>query len=428
MVAIAAIVAMLGSALVLARLSDEPTGGIARLPTTGPASSAPTTSSRPSAAPRVERLIEASNVALPHAPSILLFERVGDDLGDIRIRSWSAGEEPVTVRTLPGAVPDDGPVFPVLAPDHLHVMLLSLASGDPASAGSARLLGEDGASLWSATGISASSGAVWSEDSRLVVLAAQPRQWRLVRIGDSGRAREQVVKLPFDVYLPSPIPIGSITVPDVEPRTIPVGFSADGRWVYGGVVSPQLNLLIGAFRVSVKDGSVERVRTFGVGEADGLAPRPGTLGPRLIDPVTGRIATGRINSDTTGGPQTVEVRAPDSSYLFSVDAPVTVGTEWGPDGGLFALTTDSPVNSHHTELVRIGADGTIGPSIVETGPITAAMLIGVSGRYAAIAILAFEPSEAAEVVLIDVDDPTIRSAVPISIDGNGSILGLGLEP
>ena len=433
MVAIA-ILTIVGSAIGLARLSDGGPAGPAR--SAAAAGRSPDPRGVESMAPaatgigRVEQLIGAPDRPLVGAPEVTLSERAGPDLGDLRIRSWATGHGLTTVRIIPRALAGlaTEPIFPVLSPDRRRVLVLVLNTDVGVAADRARLVDSDGAVLWTGDGIAAASGALWSADGRLVVTAGQPRRWHLVSIGPSGRALDRVVSLPGDVFLPNPTPIGSISLPDIEARTVPVGFSADGRWIYGGVISPQLGLLIGEFRVSLDGIRVERVLDFRVGQRDGLVPQPGTLGTRTVDPLTGRTATRRVGGDTSGYPGTVEVRNPDAGFAFLVPSVATLGVEWGSDGGLYALTADSPVLPSWTRLVRVGRDGVSGQPILETGPVARSFLVGVRDRFAAIATFVTRPAVSGQVLLVDVDDPTRIAAVGLPVDAADPLIAAGLDP
>ena len=247
-------------------------------------------------------------------------------------------------------------------------------------------------------------------------------------INRAGIATDRVVRLPAEVFLPSPTPIGAISIPRLDPRTLPLGFSADGRWAYGGIVSPELGILIGEFRVAVDGTRVERVLDLGVGRADGLVPQPGTLGGRLVDPISGRIANSRVNADTTGGAPTLEVRNADAGFAFTVDARVPLGSWWGADGGLYVLGADSILFPDRATLVRVGSDGTAGPPIVETGPITSAGFLGVRNGYAAIVISVTRPSSDAQIVLVDLADPTRISALGLPVYATAAIIAAELRP
>jgi len=442
-VALAAVVTVLAGAFGIARLSDVPpaapegslVGRAAPSTSSGhatPASASPVSSTappRPSSA-RVERLVEAGSEPLPGSPEVTLVERTGEGMHDLRISVWTPDDGRTrTIRTIRGAIPeaDVQPAFPIVAPNRRHLLILTLSRRADPSSDAARLLDDDGSVLWTGEDLAASSGALWSADSRLVVVAGLPRRWSLVRIDRPGHATERRLDLPSAIFLPTPIPPGSLSPLMLEPRTVPLGFSADGRWIYGGVISPELGLLVGAFRVSADGATVEPLRDFRVGQPDGLVPRPGTSGRRTVDPATGRVASSRINSDTTGGPQTVEVREPDASFVFSVAGPITLGEEWGGDGSLYALTANTLVFPDEVALTRIDANGMAGPPIVQTGPLTSAAFVGVRDGYAVLALLASRPNPGAELLVVDVADPSRMTARSLTLDGSEALIAASLD-
>jgi hypothetical protein len=429
-----AMVAVLGGAFAIARLSgpDRDTGTTAAsddpLALASPAASARPAASGPaprrSTAPRVEVVLDVPNRAIPGAPDIAFSRLVA---GDLQFAEWRPGDELVAT----GSVPDvlgtgETVVIPIVAPTGTRQsIILPIVAGGP-SPGPGRIVNGLGRTIWSGSELAADSGGLWSADGTLAVLAGAGRRWHLVSIEGSGSTREAavetVVELPGEVFLPLPIPNGSITIPRVAPRTIPVGFSADGRWIYGGVVSPELGIVIGEFRVRVDGGLVERVSGFGVGRADGLAPRPGTLGSRLVDPVTGRIANWRVNPDTTGGPPRLEIREADKSFAFTVDVPALLGSAWGGDGSLYVLSADAPLFPNVVTLARMDADGAVGPPLLETGPVAGGSLIDVRGGFAAIILWARGEDArgalaSAQVVTVDLANPARVSALSLPVNG-----------
>lgn len=398
--------------------------GLARSGSAGPSLPARSTGRR------VEELLDIPNRALPGAPHLMMVEQDGLDL---TIRDWTPGADLTTVRTVPKAVPAaDSAVYPVVDRAGDRLVLLSLGtdsqSSSGATAGRARLLDRGGHVLWKADGIAAESGAIWSSDGRVVVMAGNARRWHVVSLDRDGIAKDRVIPLPGEVFLPSPPPIGSISISRLDPRTIPLGFSDDGRWAYGGIVSPELGILIGEFRVALDGSKVERVLDLRVGRPDGLVPQPGTLGGRLVDPTTGRIANSRVNPDTTGGPPTLEVRNPDGGFAFVVRARAPLGSWWGDDGNLYVLTADSELYPSEADLVRVGSDGTTGSPLLATGPITSAGFLGMRDGYAAVVISVTREGYDAQIVLVDVADPTRVSALPLPIYSTPSILTAELRP
>jgi hypothetical protein len=438
LIAALSIGAVVGGAIGLANLAGNGSpsasaslGPVARAsaPTASGSGGPGTTTSR-SSRPRVEELLDIPNRPLAGAPRLTLVKQDGLDL---RVRDWVPGAELATVRTVPGAVKATDPaVFPVLAPTGGRILLFTLGGSGRAVAGTAsdgaRLIDRAGLVLWTGDDLAAQSGAVWSSDGRLVITAGNGRRWHLVSIGSGGGATERLVRLPGDVFLPSPTPIGSISISRLDPRTVPLGFSSNGRWAYGGIVSPELGILIGEFRIALDGPKVERVLDLGVGRPDGLAPRPGTLGGRVVDPVSGRIANSRVNADTTGGAPSLEVRNADASFAFDVGRAAPLGSAWGTDGGLYVLSADNFLFPARAAFERISPDGSAGPPIVATGPITSAGLIGVRNGYAAMVISVTRPSTAAQIILVDVADPTRSSALVLPGDASASIVAAELEP
>jgi hypothetical protein len=380
--------------------------------------------------PRVERLLDLPDRALAGAPHVILVEE--DGLG-LRVREWTPGAGLATVRTVRDVVTaSDTGVVPVLAPTGERIILLVLEAAASATGRSgvdqARLIDPAGRVLWTASDLAVQSGAVWSPDGRTVVVAGNGRRWHVVTIGHKETAVDRVVHLPGAVFLPFPLPIGSISTPRLDPLTVPLGFSADGRWAYGGVVSPELGYLIGEFRVALADGALEQVLDLGIGRPDGLVPEPGTIGGRLVDPLTGRIANWRVNADTPAGPPTIEVRNADNGFAFTVHGATPLGSGWDGSGGLVLLVADTPIYPSEMRLERFGPDGTAGPPILTTGPVSSAGLIGIRNGYAALVISATRPSPIAQLVLVDLADPTRISAVPIVVSDSSPIVAAELLP
>jgi hypothetical protein len=426
------LVVVVGGAIGLARLADSAatasaSGGpaVARASaSSGRASAGPSLPTR-STGRRVEELLDVPNRPLPGAPHLMVVEEDGRDL---TIRDWTPGTDLTIVRTIHNAVPETDPgSYPVVDPAGDRIVLLSLA-GAGARGDHARLLDRDGRVLWKTDSLAAVSGAIWSRNGRVVVLAGNDRRWHVVSIDMAGRAKDRVIPLPGEVFLPTPTPVGSISVPRFDPRTIPLGFSADGRWAYGGIVSPELGILIGEFRVALDGSKVERVLDMRVGGRDGLVPQPGTLGGRLVDPGSGRIANSRANPDTTGGPPTLEVRNPDAGFAFTVRGGAPLGSWWGADGGLYVLTADSQLYPSEADLVRVGPDGSSSAPLLATGPITSAGFLGLLNGYAAVVISVSREGFNAQIVLVDVADPTRISALLLPIYSTASILSAELRP
>ena len=415
------LVTIVGGAFAIARLEDR-TAAPPSAASSRPAARAnlpPAPSRAPSTGSRVEELPPIARVALPGSPETTLVERFGAGGTDLRVVVWTPDDGRTrTMRDILGVIgtDDSSPPAPILSPDRHHVLLLGTSGTGTPRLGDAQLVDDEGATVWRGVGVSTASGGLWSADSRLVVVPGQPRKWDLVGLDRAGRATDRTVQLPGEIYLPYPLPRTWLTLSTVEPRTEPLGFSADGAWIYGGVISPDLGMLIGQFRVASDGSRVEPLTDFRVGRPDGLVPRPGTIGVQVVDPTSGRIATSRINSDTTGGPRTLEVRGRDSAFQYVVGGGVTLGAAWGPDGMLYTLSADSLVYPDAIELRRTGPDGTSGPALLATDPLTTGALIGVRDGYAVVALLATRPETAMELVAVDLADPGRVTALPLDPD------------
>ena len=429
------IVAVVGGAVGLARWTPDDTGVQPRPsePSAAPvasviaaASDGPSAAPRRSTAPRIERLLALPDRALEGGPTIDLVEQDGLDL---RVLRWTPGAGLAPIGTFRGAVEEPNqPVVPVLAPGRERVVLL--LSENPPRPGvpvvTARVVDAAGSLLWTGDDIALESGVLWAADGSLVAIAANGRRWHLIAFARDGRVRDRVVELPGEIFLPPPIPIGSIGVPRVVPRTVPLGFSANGNWIYGGIVSPELGL-IGEFRVAPDGGRVERVDDLGVGRRDGLVPVPGTAGGQLVDPVLGRIANWRV-SPNANGHQTLEIRDPDGALAFTVDAGVPLGSGWDADGSLYLLAADAVVSANRATLAPVDADGLAGEPVVVTGPITGAGLLGIRAGYAAFALWATTPEVTAQIIVVDLADPSRISALGVAPDRPPRIIGADLRP
>ncbi|MEA2518980.1 MAG: hypothetical protein QOF49_1060 [Chloroflexota bacterium] len=321
----------------------------------------------------------------------------------------------------------DGYGFPIVAPAEKQVLVLRLANatGDHDMA---RLVDADGTLAWQSDDVQAISGAIWSDDGRTLVVAGRSHSWHVLSIAPDGSATDHVVSLVLDRFVPSPPPVGSLSPPGVEPRTLPLGFSADGRWIYGGFVTPELGTFGSPFRVA-RDGSrIEWSTTLGVGRRDGLVPIPDSLGQRLIDPTTGRIANWRINSNTSGGPPTIEIRGPDNGFDFLVDEQTPVGSAWGAMGELFVLSADSLLFPQRSVVVGYDEDGVAEAPLIEIGPVTGTGLLGYRDGFIGLGITVSRPQLAGQIVLVDVADRSRRTAIDLPTDVTERLAAIRLRP
>ncbi|HEY8636081.1 MAG TPA: hypothetical protein VIL81_02365 [Candidatus Limnocylindrales bacterium] len=416
-----AVIATAVGLAVLPGLSPPPTPpvGTPQLAVQPSVSSAPTSN-------RVETLVALPDSAIPGAPRPILIERVGDNAQIVR---WTTGQGLAVVASVPQAflgLPN-GAGYPVLSPTSDRLFILS--TGDDPSAGDrGRLVDSSGTVLWEGDGLIALSGVVWSADGRVVVAAAIDRTWRVITIDGASSATARTVTLPADAFPGSASRADQASPPAVAPRTVPLGFSPDGRWIYGAVISPQLASLSAEFRVATAGDRTELVKSFNVGRPDGLAPVPGTLGGRIVDPMSGSIADWRTNSDFTGGPASIEVRNADGTFAFVVHAGTPLGSAWDADGGLYVLVADTAVFPDMTSLVRVGAAGAVGRPIFQTGPVAGTNLVGVQSGFAVLGVVVGRPVSATQLVLVDLSDPGRSAAVRLTAAADGEFITASLLP
>ena len=385
----------------------------------------PSVSSAPTSN-RVETLVALPDTAIPGAPRPILIERVGDSAQIVR---WTTGQGLAVVASVPQAFLGlaNGAGYPVLSPTSDRLFILSTGD-DPSVGDRGRLVDSSGTVLWEGDGLIALSGVVWSADGRVVVAAAIDRTWRVITIDGAGSASATTVTLPPDAFPGSASRADQSSPPAVAPRTVPLGFSPDGRWIYGAVISPQLASLSAEFRVATAGDRTELVKSFNVGRPDGLAPVPGTLGGRIVDPMSGSIADWRTNSDFTGGPETIEVRNPDGTFAFVVDAGTPLGSAWDADGGLYVLVADTAVFPDMTSLARVGAAGAVGRPIFQTGPVAGTNLVGVQSGFAVLGVVVGRPVSATQLVLVDLSDPGRSAAVRLTAAADGEFITASLLP
>jgi hypothetical protein len=426
----AVVVTVVGGAIALSAISNAGPAGIG--PSAAVAIGSGSILTAASAAPkrpigaRVEQLLTLPNAAVAGAPAVDIIERDGADL---LLDRWTAGAGLTVVRRVPGALTGltDDSTFPIPSPDGRRILVLA-ASSEAAVTDRGRLVDDAGRVLWEGRGIVALSGAVWSADGRTVVMAGRPRRWQIVTIDDRGQAHARIVRLPPEAFFPAVVPTGMVSPIAIEPRTIPLGFSDDERWIYGAIVSPELGTLIGQFRMNVEGTIVKPTLTLGVGSPSGLQPQPGTIGGRIVDATTGRIADWHINSDVSGGPPTIEVRNADAGSAFIVRHGTPLGSAWDDNGGLWVLSADSLIYPQATSLDRYDSSGLVGSPVLTTGPIAGASLIGVRDGFAALAITVSRPTVGAQIVLLDLADPAAAAALPLTVEQLGAVAAVSLRP
>ena len=142
----------------------------------------------------------------------------------------------------------------MLSPDARSVLIVAIKAGSIEGGEHARLVTADGGIAWENDEVTGWGGAVWSADSSAMVVLGAPGRWWLVTVDRSGAAIGR--ELSIDAA-PAPTAAPSVGAPSV--RVVPVGFSEDGRWIYGARVDIGRGLIEATTRVAIDDGTVEPI-------------------------------------------------------------------------------------------------------------------------------------------------------------------------
>jgi hypothetical protein len=341
---------------------------------------------------------------------------------DLVVERWSPGRGVSLVQRFEGLTRADPASFPIVAPDRRAVLELELPMRI-SDAGSARLSDRTGAPLWEGPGL-LNAGAVWAPDSRLVVVAGPGAVWHLVTLSPRGAtATDRVVQLAAPAFPPSPAPIGQLSSPEIGSVPVPLGLSADERWIHGVWASGQVGTTGASFRVSTDGAVVEPTATLGVGRPDGL--RAGSGSAAGVDPVTGRIASLTSSSDPNGSSPTIEVRNPDNSYAFLAGDEFPLGMAWH-DETLYLLQADSAFRPQRVRLVPYNAGGVALDPVLTLGNVESASLIGVEGPLALVALTVGEIGVVTQLVFVDLDDRSVLSGLRLEEDPAREIVAANL--
>ena len=365
----------------------------------------------------MESFIPLPNVALADAPTPVLIRRDGDEA---EVFGWTAGDADLhRVRTFPAAFADfeDGLSQVTLSPDGRALLMITVHPGPGQGPDRARLVTADGGVVWNSDAvISAGIGGVWSTDSAVLALTGAAETIWLVTIDPNGSVTPRAIQVDGPVGRPSVEPSPSTSL------VVPVGFSEDGRWLYGA----RRDLADGAttvvVRVAVPDGTVEPVS--GVGPAG-----PGRLDPTaqsFADPATGRTVRFGPNAATPGGPPVFEVHESDGSLAFRVEGHVVGGYAWIGDGRLAVVEADALPFPSQVRAVVLNGDGDVEATMLETGAVGGSALLGVVDGHAVLAFFTDQPRWQVQVVLVRLSD-LAASAVVLNAEVD-KLVGGGILP
>jgi hypothetical protein len=306
----------------------------------------------------------------------------------------------------------DGALIVTLAPDARSLLILTVGALLSEGQDRARLVTSDGGVAWVNDAVTGLGGSAWSGDSRVLAVSGAHGRWWLVTIDASG-ATPRNVSIGGEA-LSTPEPTGIRT-----DRLVPIGFSENGRWVYGARIDPYRGSVEPALRVEVADGTVEPISTLDVTGPDRLEQG----GRGILDPKSGRTVGYGPNASIPGGPPIVEVKGPDGNVAFRVEGGVVLGTAWTADGRLLVLDADGVPFPSSMRLRVVGTDGVVEATLLDTGPVARGGLIGVTEGFVALAFTTDRPDKALQIVVVRLEDGA-RSAIVVPSDAR--ILGSGL--
>jgi hypothetical protein len=371
-------------------------------PAGSPARASGAAASTATAAPisrRREGFLPIPNRTLAGAPTSVFVRRIGDD-GDLV--AWSPGDGALrSIRRLPGAFTgiEDNPQLISIAPDARSVLLVEAIGVEGRD--HARLVTADGGIAWEGDRVTGVGGAAWSADSRVVAVANLDGWW-LITIDRSGNAAAQ-----------------NVSIDAAAAPIAPVGYSENGRWIYGASFDLVHGSLQPAVRVAIDGGRVERISAFGSVGANRLEARASGI----LDPATGRTVSYGANASIPGGPPTIEVKASDGNVAYRVTGGVTLGTLWTADGRLVVFDADGVPFPSRMRLRVVATDGTIEATPLDTGPVAGGGLIGAADGFVSLAFTTDRPDKALQLVVVRLDDGA-SSALVVPL--NDEILGSGI--
>jgi len=298
---LAVLVAVVGLAVFGGRAGDgEPVSSAAAI-ASGDATTRPSRSPRPTPVPTPRpELPGLPNDDLPGAPLVVLGMQRGDDL---ELTAWEAGTDAYAiVGRIPGVMArhseeqpnQDGYTSVDLAPrwgpdgrPPLAAAVRFVYESDVSVRSWASIVGPEGP-RWESGEAAFGLQTVWSADGTALAVGGTP-VWTVVRIEPDGTVSTVEVRVAED---PGPLASGA---PAFDPFSLrlplPIGFSANGRWLYGAVYHDTAP----SFRVAVRvDLAADPPLVEAVDRLSGRDP-----GDRLVstgyiadtfDPASGRMA------------------------------------------------------------------------------------------------------------------------------------------
>jgi hypothetical protein len=385
-------------------IADDAPRGSPRSSTVAVATPGPSPTARPSPAlPRPSTTVTAAPIPsiasgpIPDAPRMAFYRRSNED---IEILTWTAGDATLEPEaSIAGAfagIGQEEPFSVTASPDGRSVLVQSFGSFDTRDPSPIVLASIEGGRIWTAA-TSAPGAAVWSADSRWLILGAG-YPWTIIDTATSPPVVREVGPGGFEPDV-SAAPTSGTPAPTVfgigEPR--PSGVSGDGRWVYGEVDGP-VGVEGSPVRVALEGGTVEIIDEI---------PRTGPEAPvgggtnAVVDPLSGRSVDAVVAFEADS---VIRVREPDGSIAFQVEAEHTIlGVAWVGDGRLAVV--DGGVFDDPTDLrvYLVRSDGTSEPPLFALDMVASAGLVAHRDGYMVV-VLAVQPGQTALLVMIRPQD------------------------
>jgi len=410
---LAVLVAVVGLAVFGGRAADgEPISSAAAI-ASGDATTRPSRSPRPTPVPTPRpELPRLPNDDLPGAPLVVLGMQRGDDL---ELTAWSPGDEAFTiVGRIPGVMArhsEEQPnqngytsidLAPRWGPDGrppLAAAVRFVYESDVSVRSWASIVGPEGP-LWESGEAAFGLQTVWSADGTALAVGGTP-VWSVVRIGPDGTMSSVEVRVAED---PAPAASGAPGFNPFDLRLpLPIGFSANGRWLFGAVyydASP-------TFRVAVRvdlaaDPPVlEQIDRLPAGDpADRLVST--NYIADTFDPATGRMAEMAYEFDVPHL-RVFEPGSTDGIDPLDLDAGIQGATWLGNDELLLvAFRQDSPSDQvGSAEVLRYSLADRSGTYLAGAGRVNGAW---VAGTQAGFALVMFWADDQVELAMLRTSD------------------------
>jgi len=399
---LAVLVAVVGLAVFGGRAGDGEPASSAAAVASGEATARPSRSPRPTPVPTLRpELPGLPNDDLPGAPLVVLGAQRGDDL---ELTAWEPGDDAFTlVGRLPGIMArhleegpnQDGYTSVDLAPHWgldgrppLAAAVRFVYESDVRVRSWASIVGPDGP-LWESGEAAFGLQTVWSADGTALVVGGTP-VWSVVRVGPDGTVSTVEVRVAED---PAPTASGAPGFDPFELRLpLPIGFSANGRWLFGAVYHDTSPTFRVAVRVDLAADQpiVEPIDRLPAGDpADRLVST--SYIADSFDPATGRMAEITYDRDDPRL-RVFEPGATDGIDPLDLDAGIQGATWLGNDELLLvAFQRDSPSDEvGSVEVLRFSLADRDGTYLAGAGRVNGAWVAGALGGFALVTFWASE--------------------------------------